>query len=102
MVARLAQKPLADVRRRIEKVLADLHRKHFGVAAKVRVRDRGYKDYLDLFVTSQKFRGMPLTQRASLVGAWLREGLTQREHSRVASLLPLTPAEERRLPVNGH
>jgi stress-induced morphogen len=102
MVARLAQKPLVDVRKRIEKVLADLHRKHFGAEAKVRVKDRGYKDYLDLFVTSPKFRGMLLTKRASLVGGWLREGLTQREYSRVASLLPLTPAEERKLPPNGH
>ena len=102
MVAKLAPKPLADVRRRIERVLGDLHRKHFGIGAKVRVKDRGYKDYLDLFVTSPKFRGMFLTDRASLVGGWLREGLTRREYSRIASLLPLTPAEERKLPTHGH
>ena len=102
MVARLAPKPLTDAKKKIEKILAGLHRKRFGVDAKVRVRDRGYKDYLDLFVTSSKFRGMLPTERATLVGGWLREGLTRREYARVASLLPLTPAEARRLPSNGH
>jgi len=101
MVARLAPKPLTDPRKRIEKVVSDLHRKHFGVPAKVRVKDRGYKDYLDLFVTSPKFRGMLPTERASLVGGWLRQGLSQREYARIASLRPLTPAEERKHPANG-
>lgn len=101
MAARVAPK-LTDVRKRIEKILAMIHRDYFGVEAKVRVRDRGFKDYLDLIVTSPRFRGMLPTARASLVGGWLREGLTQREYGRIASTLLLTPAEERRLPINGH
>lgn len=102
MVARIAQKPVTDVRKRIEKILSELHRGHFGVEAKVRVKDRGFKDYLDLTVTSPKFRGMLPTARATLVGRWLRTGLTQREYGRIASTLLLTPAEQRQLAINGH
>jgi len=101
MVARLAPKPLTDAKRRIEKVLSQKHRERFGTKAKVRVEDRGYKNYLNLFVTSDRFRGMLPTERALLVWKWLREGLSPRDHSRIAALLPLTPAESRRLPGNG-
>ena len=101
MVARIAPKLLTDVRKRVERTLADLHRERFGVEAKVRVKDRGFKDYLDLVMTSPKFRGMLPTVRASLVGKWLRAGLTQREYGRIASTLLLTPAEERQFSLNG-
>jgi stress-induced morphogen len=99
MAARLAPKSLTDARKRIERVLSDLHRRHFGIPAKVHVKDYGYKHYLHLSITSPKFRGMLPTQRAFLVGGWLREGLSQRDYARIASLRPLTPAEERRHPA---
>jgi len=102
MVARLAPKPLTDVKKKIERVLSEKHREHFGSMARVRVEDRGYKHYLNLFVTSNKFRGMLPTDRALLIWKWLREGLPSRDHSRIAALLPLTAAEARRLPGNGH
>ena len=102
MVARIASKPLIDVKKRIEKALSEKHREHFGSSAKVRVEDRGYKDYLNLFVTSDKFRGMLPTDRAVLIWKWLRASLPSRDHSRIAALLPLTSAEERRIPGNGH
>ena len=101
MVARLAPKPLTDVKKKIEKVLAEKHRERFGTKARVRVEERGYKNYLNLFVTSDSFRGMLPTERAILIWNWLRESLPPRDHSRIAALLPLTSAEARRLPGNG-
>lgn len=99
MVARLAPKPGLDLKRRIESLVVRKHHEHFGVGAevKVRVEDRGYKNYLNLFVTSARFRDLLPTRRALLIWKWLRAELPARDHARIASLLPLTPAEARRL-----
>lgn len=84
--------------KKIARIVSEGHLERFGSPARVRVEPRHYKDYVDLFVTSPRFRGILIDQRARLVGEWLENGLTRRELVRVASVLPLTPAEVRRVP----
>jgi hypothetical protein len=97
MGSRNHSKSDALIRQRIKKVILQKHRERFGVDAVVHIEQTGYRNHLDLLVTSPKFARIPCDEGVTLVMDWITEVLPPRVHSRIVGLMTLSPAQERRL-----
>ena len=97
MGSRNRSKSDALIRKKIRKVVLERHRERFGLDAVVRVEPTGFRNHLDLTVTSAKVARMPWDESVSMIMDWIREELTPRIHNRIVGVLTLSPAEARRL-----
>jgi hypothetical protein len=70
-------------------------RESFRHATKIRVEKSDYRDYVHVYVTTNRFERMPMRRRGALIWRWLESGLTPKELVKITLVLPLTPKEEK-------
>ena len=90
-----------DLKSKVKSLLSRRVRKHYQNGSSVRVEESDYRDYLHVYVTSPKFRGTRLGDRAAPIWKWLEQELRPSELVKITLLMTLTPAEEREFLIAG-